>query len=33
MDKKSPPKGPVRPVDSSVENVELSEEEAIYGEP
>lgn len=29
MDKK----GPVRPVDSSVENVELSEEEAIYGEP
>lgn len=29
MDKK----GPVRPVDSFVENVELSEEEPIYGEP
>lgn len=29
MDKK----GPVRPVDSFVGNVELSEEEAIYGEP
>lgn len=29
MDKK----GPVRPLDSFVENVERSEEEAIYGEP
>lgn len=33
MDKKGPRKGPVRPLDSYVENVELSEEEAIYGEP